>query len=122
MIHKHLIIRAEVKNPITETEVAAEWLQRVVKAIDMKITEHGGPYVDYVNKPNNCGIAGIVMIETSHCSLHIWDKIEPPFVQFDIYSCAEFDEKQVLKLLDEMNPTKIDHICLDRKNSLKEIK
>ncbi len=116
-IHKHLIVRAEVKNPITDPTIAGEWLRKVVDNIGMVITEHGGPYVDYVCKPDNHGIAGIVMIETSHCSLHVWDRIDPPLMQFDIYSCAPFDEKKVLKLLDEMNPINIDHICIDRGES-----
>ena len=113
-IHKHLLIRAEVKKPIIDPAAAEEWLRKVVDSIGMVITEHGGPHVDYVDKPDNCGIAGIVMIETSHCSLHIWDKADPPLLQFDIYSCASFDEKAVLELLEEMEPTNVDCILVDR--------
>lgn len=116
VIHKHLIVRAEVARPFVEVTVAEAWLRNLVSEIGMVITNHGGPHVDYVEKEGNCGIAGIVMIETSHCSLHIWDKQEPPLVQLDVYSCADYDHNIVLGLLEEMEPTKLDWILLDREN------
>ena len=82
--HKHLFIRAEVKKPFTDPEITKDWLRRLVEAIGMKITKSGGPHVDYVDVPGNSGIAGVVMIETSHASIHIWDQIEPPLVQMDV--------------------------------------
>ncbi len=116
--HKHLIIRAEVKKPFTNIHKVHDWLCDLVKEINMNITEHGGPHVDYVDKERNCGIAAVVMIETSHIGLHIWDKQDPPLVQMDVYSCDDFNENTVIAFLSEMEPTHIDHMLIDRKESL----
>lgn len=101
-----------------DEEVTKDWLTRLVSAIGMKITKSGGPHVDYVDVPGNSGIAGIVMIETSHASVHVWDQIQPPLVQMDVYSCKDFDEEIVLKHLEEMVVTKLDLVVIDRKESL----
>ena len=114
MFHKHLIVRAEVTNPLVGEEATKDWLRRIVEAIGMKITKSGGPHVDYVDQPDNAGIAGIVMIETSHVSVHVWDKIEKPVVHFDVYSCSDFDVDKVLEFLNEMKPTSVRYNLLDR--------
>lgn len=114
LVHQHLLVRAEVSEPIVSVEVAKEWLVKLVDEIGMVITKSGGPHVDYVDKPGNAGIAGIVMIETSHCALHIWDQLNPPLVQLDVYSCSQFDENKVLKMLESMKPTKVNYFTFDR--------
>lgn len=112
--HKHLIIRAEVKTPFVDPQKTKEWLVRLVESIGMNITVSGGPHVDYVDVPGNSGIAGIVMIETSHASIHVWDKADPPLVQMDVYSCKDYNPLVVLSMLREMHPTKIESILIDR--------
>ena len=116
--HQHLIVRAEVKNPFVDVEITKDWLKRLVAAIGMNITPSGGPHVDYVDVPGNSGIAGVVMIETSHCSVHVWDKVEPPLVQMDVYSCKCFDVSTVLSFLKEMEATKIESVLIDREKSI----
>ena len=93
-VHKHLIIRAEVNRPITSEKEIKRWLRNLVKKIDMKIIK--GPYASYVSKEGNRGITGVVMIETSHIAIHIWDEERPALVQCDVYSCAEFSTNEVL--------------------------
>ena len=110
--HKHLIIRAEVKHPITSERELRKWLRNLVKTIDMEIV--GGPYVAYVTKEGNRGATGVVMIETSHIAIHIWDEERPSLVQCDIYSCAEFSVSEVLLGFTMMEPTKIEYMVLDR--------
>ena len=112
--HKHLIIRAEVKHPITSEWELRKWLKNLVKIIDMKII--GGPYTAYVTKEGNRGITGVVMIETSHISIHIWDEEKPSLVQCDVYSCAEFSASEVLVHLNTMEPVKVDYLMLNREN------
>lgn len=121
LTHKHLIIRAEVKKPIICTDVAVDWMERLVKSIGMHITEHGGPHADYVKKEGNCGIAAVAIIETSHVGLHLWDKENPPLAQIDVYSCSEFQVRDILPFVDEMEPTKIWYKFLDRETLLQEI-
>ncbi len=116
-VHKHLIIRAEVNHPITSEKELKKWLKALVKKIDMKIIK--GPYVAYVSKEGNRGITGVVMIETSHIAIHVWDEVSPALVQCDVYSCAEFSSNEVLAEFLPMGVTKIDHILLDRKTEIK---
>ena len=110
--HKHLIIRAEVKHPITSEWELRKWLKNLVKIIDMKIV--GGPYTAYVTKEGNRGITGVVMIETSHISIHIWDETSPALVQCDVYSCADFQRGEVIVHLGMMHPKKIEYMMIDR--------
>ena len=110
--HKHLIIRAEVMTPITSEKDLKKWLRNIVNKIDMKIIK--GPYVSYVSKEGNRGVTGVVMIETSHIAIHIWDETTPALVQCDVYSCAEFSTNEVLAEFINMEVTKIDHMLLNR--------
>ena len=117
--HKHLIIRAEVNRPITSEKEIKKWLRNLVKKIDMNIIK--GPYASYVSKEGNRGITGIVMIETSHIAIHVWDEQTPSLVQCDVYSCAEFSSNEVLIEFATMEPTKIEHILLDRAEDIRTI-
>ena len=117
--HKHLIIRAEVNRPITSEKELKRWLRNLVKKIDMNIIK--GPYASYVSKEGNRGITGIVMIETSHIAMHVWDEVTPALVQCDVYSCAEFSSNEVLVEFMEMEPIKIEHMLLDRAVEIKTI-
>jgi len=117
--HKHLLVRAEVNNPIKEEKVLKKWLKDLVKLIDMKIIK--GPFASYVNNIGNRGITGFVMIETSHIAIHIWDEQEPALVQFDVYSCADFDAPTVKQHLHMMEPVNIAYTLFDRETELKPI-
>ena len=119
-VHKHLIIRAEVNRPLVTEKQVKRWLRNLVKKIDMKIIK--GPYSGYVWEEGNRGITGVVMIETSHIAIHIWDEVSPALVQCDVYSCAEFSSNEVLVEFASMGITKIDHIMLDRVDTIKLIK
>ena len=114
--HKHLIIRAEVNRPITSEKEIKKWLRNVVKKIDMKIIK--GPYASYVCKEGNRGVTGVVMIETSHIAMHVWDETTPALVQCDVYSCAEFSSNEVLAEFLPMDVVKMDSILLDRASGI----
>jgi len=77
-----------------------------------------GPYASYVNKEGNRGVTGVVMIETSHIAIHVWDEETPALVQCDVYSCAEFSSNEVLAEFVPMDVVKLDHILLDRASSI----
>ena len=116
-VHKHLIIRAEVNHPPLTEKYVRLWLRKLVKKIDMNIIK--GPYASYVNKEGNRGVTGVVMIETSHIAIHVWDESSPALVQCDVYSCAEFSSNEVLAEFLPMDVVKIDHILLDRASEIK---
>ena len=115
--HKHLIIRAEVNNPPTSEKEIKKWRRNLVNKIDMNIIK--GPYASYVNKEGNRGVTGVVMIETSHIAIHVWDEDRPALVQCDVYSCAEFSSNEVLAEFVPMDVVTLDKILLDRADTLK---
>ena len=117
-IHKHLLIRAEVKNPPKENDERrlVNWMRYLIQDIDMKLLF--GPITRYVDVEGNEGLTAIAMIETSHIAMHIWEKEDPPLMQLDVYTCGPFVPGTVLKALREFNPIKIRWKFLDREKDL----
>lgn len=118
LVHKHLIVRAEVLKPPTCPIFLTEWMSKLVDEIHMKIV--GGPHVYYVDKEGNKGLTGCVIIETSHCAIHVWDESLPALIQFDVYSCSDFKLDMVFEHFSEFQPVKVDWKFLDRENNLIE--
>ena len=110
--HKHIIIRAEVKQPPQDIRKVKKWLRKLIKAIGMRPL--GRPTAVYVNKEENKGITAVQCIETSHIALHCWDEVSPAIVQLDVYTCGTLDKEIVLLFLDEFDPVKVDHAIIDR--------
>ena len=119
LVHKHLIIRAEVLVAPRDPSWCHSWMASLVKKIGMKICQ--GPITSYVDVPGNRGLTGVVIIETSHIALHVWDECEPNLMQLDVYTCGEFDPHQVLEELEQFNPVKVEHKYLDREHGLVEL-
>ena len=120
LVHKHLIVRAEAINPPMNEEFLTKWLQDFIKYINMKVLM--GPYVIYHDVPGNRGITGAAIIETSHIVMHVWDEPSPALMQFDVYSCGEFDPEQICRLIQrDFDITKIDYKFLDRENDLTDV-
>ena len=111
--HKHLIVNAKVKNPITNEQKCVEWFKKLVEVIDMKIFIP--PVAKFCDTPGNEGVTGTVVIETSHASIHIWSNVPEPYLRMDVYSCKDFNADDVLKYLDEsMHVTESDTMVIDR--------
>lgn len=117
--HKHIIINAKIAHPPGEgTESwVVDWLKRVIEAVGMKLVI--GPHAHYCKAEDNEGITATCCIETSHASLHIWDKLDDPLLRFDLYSCAEFDPNVVVRMLDEFQPYELEYMVLDRNHEIK---
>jgi len=121
LIHKHLIIRAEVNNPPKDVEYLTQWMKDFISFIDMKIML--GPYVAYCDKEGNRGITAVSVIETSHIAMHVWDELVPAMMQLDVYSCAEFDPYKIAeKLKQDFDVVKLDYKFLNRETGLKSIR
>lgn len=118
--HKHLIVRAEVSNPINDAEVCKAWLTRLVDLLHMKILM--GPISTYCSKCGNEGVTGAVIIETSHIAIHIWDACSPAIVQLDVYTCGELEEEVIFDHLEVMSPSKVEWKYLDREKGLLQVK
>ena len=114
--HKHIIIRAEVEEPPSDVIKTAQWFKDLVEAIDMKILM--GPHVVYLDKEGNRGLTGVCVIETSHMAMHVWDETTPGLIELDVYSCKSFNPEIVLQALQQFKPVKVEHILLDRKDTI----
>jgi S-adenosylmethionine/arginine decarboxylase-like enzyme len=120
LVHKHLIVRAEAVSPPMDEEFLRRWLEKFIEEIGMKVMM--GPYVKYSNMVGNRGITGAAIIETSHIVMHVWDEPNPALLQFDVYSCGEFDPETICdKIKKDFNTTKIEYKFLDREHDLKEL-
>jgi S-adenosylmethionine/arginine decarboxylase-like enzyme len=73
-----------------------------------------GPTSVYVSDPGNEGLTGTVTLATSHASIHIWDSLEIPMLQFDIYSCKCFSLEQVMECFKLWGLIKAEWVMIDR--------
>tara|TARA_R110000803_G_scaffold95856_1_gene163948 strand:- start:371 stop:751 length:381 start_codon:yes stop_codon:yes gene_type:complete len=121
LVHKHLIIRAEINKPPLLTSYLEIWLKKFIESINMKIFM--GPYVKYCNMPGNRGITAVAIIETSHIAMHVWDEVSPALMQFDVYSCSELDPEEICKKIKkDFEITKIEYKFLNRETGLVDLK
>ena len=120
LVHKHLIIRAEAIIPPMDEVFLRRWLEKFISEIGMKVMM--GPYVKYSNMVGNRGITGAAIIETSHIVMHVWDEPNPALLQFDVYSCGEFDPETICnKIKRDFDTSKIEYKFIDREHDLKEL-
>ena len=120
LVHKHLLIRAEVKKPLQNRNRTIKFLRRMIKAINMKAMY--GPTASYCKMPGNRGVTAFAIIETSHIAMHIWDEVNPALMQFDVYSCGEFDvEKICNKIKKDFDTKKIEYKFLNRETGLVDL-
>ena len=120
LVHKHLIIRAEAIKPPVDEEQLQNWLIEFIESIKMKIMM--GPYVKYCNMKGNRGITGVAVIETSHIVMHVWDEPNPALMQFDVYSCGDFNHTDICKkIMEDFDIHKIEYKYLNRETGLQDI-
>lgn len=115
-IHQHLLVRGFCKKPFIKVEELNEWFKSLVNNIDMVVV--AGPTTIYVNEEGNEGITGTVTLATSHASIHIWDRLEKPLFQFDIYSCKNYDIQTIINHLNVMEVLDFEWLDIDRNNGL----
>ena len=96
--HKHIIIRATVKKPPTQTDVIKQWVRNLVKKLNMKPL--GETVAVYVDKKGNRGLTCLQAIDTSHIAFHSWDEDKPALVQLDVYTCGHLNKQTVFDALD----------------------
>ena len=111
-IHKHLLVDGTIRNPISDPEVINAWLAELVDKVDMEIFME--PRSKYCDDPTNAGTTGVVVITTSHASIHIWNDGDPAFFRADLYSCKEFDPQVVLAHFAVFDPIELDYSLIDR--------
>ena len=110
--HQHLLVNAKLRKPPVSKAEIEEWLVKVVKAVDMEIL--AGPYSCQCADLGNEGVTGVIVLSTSHCSIHAWDKADVPYANFDIYSCKPFSLEQVEPLIAAFDPYFYEYMWIDR--------
>lgn len=114
--HKHLIVRAELKNPPQCAESIKDWMKVLVDTIDMKILM--GPYSIYSDMIGNRGLTAVTIIETSHIAIHVWDEVDPALMQLDVYTCSKLNIDDVFEALKQFEPLHVEYKYIDRENEL----
>ncbi len=114
--HKHLVVTAAIKNPPRTEEEIKQWLLKVVAAADMKVFMN--PMASRCDTLGNEGVTGIVGLETSHASIHVWETASVPFLKFDIYSCKRFDPQSILDCMMEFEPYYFQTMLIDRNDTI----
>ena len=98
-LHNHVLINGYTLLPPTDEKQTIVWMQQLVDSIGMKTIQ--GPFASYVIKEGNRGLTAVVMIETSHIAMHVWDETDPGFMQFDLYTCSTLPVEKVIKNLED---------------------
>lgn len=119
--HKHVIIRAEVKNPPgkDDLETMRGWVVNLIDRIGMTLLS--GPHVEYVDVPGNVGMTTVSIIETSHIAIHVWEEPNPALMQIDIYTCGPLDLDIVWEELQTFDPLHLEYKFLDREHELQTL-
>ena len=110
--HKHIIIRAYVKNPPTTEIQLSEWCKDVISRVGMNVIS--GPHVVYSDMVDNEGFTAVAVLDFSHLSIHTWDKVSPSLIEFDLFSCKDFDVNLVLDKLNEFGIITYSQLIVDR--------
>lgn len=119
LVHKHLVVRAEVKNPPRDEERIVEWIDDLIRDIGMKVLI--GPFAKYLDVAGNRGLTVAAIIETSHVAMHVWDETDPGLLQLDVYTCGPLDTSVIFRYLEQFEPVKVEYKYLDREHGLTEV-
>lgn len=114
--HKHLIVRAEVRNPPKDTAKMEAWMSNMVATIGM--VELAPPRAIYSEMEGNRGLTCDVILNTSNAVVHTWDEVDPGIFMLDVYTCGSLDPNTIFKLLVDFDPVKIEYMYLDREHGL----
>ena len=106
-------------DPPTCPNYVKQWLENTVELIGMKVCQK--PISAYVDVEGNEGATGVVIIETSHIAIHVWDRRKPALLQLDVYTCGEFEPRKIFNALKEFDVMKLEYKYLDREHELVEI-
>ena len=114
--HQQLLVKCWVTNPPKDVDVLNKWFIDLVATVGMHVV--AGPTSVYVDYPGNEGLTGTVTLATSHASVHIWDSIVLPMVQFDIYSYKPFELNVVMGQFVNWGIINFEWMMIDRNNGL----
>jgi S-adenosylmethionine/arginine decarboxylase-like enzyme len=100
-MHKHLIVTGKTASPTKDPSVIERFLNDLVELVDMKVFMPAR--AKYCDDELNSGVTGDIVITTSHSSIHLWDNAVgnpyPGLLQFDLYSCKDYNPDDVIKFI-----------------------
>lgn len=99
-------------DPPTDEKFVREWMVDLVHSIGMNVMM--GPISSYSNVKGNEGITALVALDFSHASIHIWDKYRDPLIEFDLFSCKNFDPNIIYDKLEQFGIISIATQFIDR--------
>ncbi len=107
---KHLLVEVIVKNPkgLDNSNFIKGLFKKIIEAVKMKAVLKTIVYKFPKNKnlPFNTasGLTAFSIVAESHLSIHTWP--ENNYFAFDLFSCKNFDEKKVIKIIKQSFPIK----------------
>lgn len=110
--HRHLIVRAKIENSPNNDLELKDWISDVVISVGMNVVS--GPHIFYSSMEGNKGYTGIAILDFSHISIHAWDECNPKFIEFDIFSCKNFDINIILEKLNKYKLISYNMMYIDR--------
>jgi S-adenosylmethionine/arginine decarboxylase-like enzyme len=123
--HLHLIVAVEVKYPPKSAEEVEAFQTLLIKRVDMAVAKAAtlpkNPMAYYCDIDGNEGVTGVGILETSHTAIHVWDSEYPAKLQFDLYSCKDFEVERVMNLLNSFDIIRGTYMLIDRDTDLKII-
>lgn len=123
--HKQLIMSLKVKYPPKDHEEVEALLSFIIKRIGMNIahadTLPKNPMAYFCDMTGNRGVTGVGILETSHTAIHVWEEEYPAKLEFDLYSCSEFDVEHIVNMMNTFEIVEGNFYVLDRDEGLKII-
>lgn len=123
--HKHLIVSLTVKFPPKDNTEVEAFLSFIIKRVGMNIAQADtlpkNPMAYFCDMTGNKGVTGIGILETSHTAIHVWEEEFPAKLEFDLYSCSDFDVEHIITMMQTFDIVEGNFYILDRDEGLKII-
>ena len=97
---KHLLVEVKTKNPkvLSNQNFIKGVLKKIIRAVKLKAVS---PIVVYKfpqkTKNTASGLTAFSIVAESHLSIHTWP--ENNYFAFDLFSCKNFNEQQIIKII-----------------------
>jgi len=100
---KHLLVEVITKNPkeLTDKKLIKKVFEEIVKAVNitpvLKPVIYQFPTKLKMPKKLKGGLTAFYIIAESHLAIHTWP--ENNYFAFDLFSCKDFNERQVIQII-----------------------
>lgn len=107
---KHLLVEAIIKNakPLSNKKLIHRLFKDIIQAIGVTAmlppTIYQFPKKPEITQKIEPGITAFCIISESHLSIHTWP--ENNYFALDLFSCKNFDEKIVIRIIKKDFPVK----------------